>query len=102
MPEKVGFARLKLVRREDMPPPPVDRAPYVELGISSPFSFLRGASGAIELTIRALELGMDSIGIADRNTPGGVVPRPSACKEGGMKPLNGCRLDLSDASSLLA
>src|SRR5437763_867696 len=44
MPEKVGFSRLKLVRRPDMPPPPVERAAYVELGVTSPFSFLRGAS----------------------------------------------------------
>src|SRR3982751_5844561 len=102
MPEKVGFSRAKLVRRKDMPPPPVERAPYVELGISSPFSFLRGASGAIELTIRALELGMDSIGIADRNTLAGIVRMHSACKEAGLKPLIGCRLDLSDAPSLLA
>ena len=65
MPEKVGFSRLKLVRRADMPPPPVERAAYVELGVTSPFSFLRGASDAIELVFRALELSMDSIGIAD-------------------------------------
>src|SRR5256885_14583008 len=97
MPEKAGFSRLKLVRRKDMPPPPVHRAPYVELGVTSPFSFLRGASDAIELTLRALELGMDSIGIADRNTLAGVVRMHSACKEAGLKPLVGCRLDLTEA-----
>ncbi len=102
MPEKVGFSRLKLVRRADTPPPPVSRASYVELGVTSPFSFLRGASDAIELVLRALELGMDSIGIADRNTLAGVVRMHSACKEAGLKPLIGCRLDLSDAPSLLA
>ena len=102
MPEKVGFSRLKLVRRADMPPPPVERAPYVELGVTSPFSFLRGASDAIELTLRALELGMDSLGIADRNTLAGVVRMHSAAKEAGLKPLIGCRLDLTDAPSLLA
>jgi error-prone DNA polymerase len=102
MPEKVGFSRLKLVRRADMPPPPVEPAPYVELGVTSPFSFLRGASDAIELTLRALELGMDALGIADRNTLAGVVRMHSACKEAGIKPLIGCRLDLTDAPSLLA
>src|SRR4051794_28933636 len=102
MPEKVGFSRLKLVRRADMPPPPVERAPFVELGVASPFSFLRGASDAIELTLRALELGMDAIGIADRNTLAGVVRMHSAAKEAGLKPLIGCRLDLADAPSLLA
>ena len=102
MPEKVGFSRLKLVRRKDMPPPPVERAPYVELGVTSPFSFLRGASDAIELTLCALELGMDAIGIADRNTLAGVVRMHSACKEAGLRPLIGCRLDLTDTPSLLA
>jgi error-prone DNA polymerase len=102
MPEKAGFSRLKLVRRTDMPPPPVERAPYVELGVTSPFSFLRGASDAIELVLRALELGMDSIGIADRNTLAGVVRMHSACRDAGLKPLIGCRLDLTDAPSLLA
>src|SRR4051812_4028791 len=102
MPEKVGFSRLKLVRRKDMPPPPVSKAPYVELGVTSPFSFLRGASDAIELVLAALGHGMDSIGIADRNTLAGVVRMHSAAKEAGLKPLIGCRLDLADASSLLA
>src|SRR5436305_10345169 len=102
MPEKAGFSRMKLVRRADMPPPPAERAPYVELGVTSPFSFLRGASDAIELVLRGLELGMDSIGIADRNTLAGVVRMHGACKEAGLKPLIGSRLDLTDAPSLLA
>ena len=49
MPEYTGFSRLKLVRTGDMPPPPIAPSAYVELGVSSPFSFLRGASDAIEL-----------------------------------------------------
>ncbi|HEX3677274.1 MAG TPA: PHP domain-containing protein, partial [Sphingomicrobium sp.] len=102
MPEKVGFSRLKLVRREDMPPVPATRASFVELGITSPFSFLRGASDAIELVLTALGLGMDSIGIADRNTLAGVVRMHSACMGVGIRPLIGCRLDLADAPSLLA
>ena len=36
MPEKVGFSRLKLVRNAEMPPPPVERASYVELGVATP------------------------------------------------------------------
>src|SRR5437660_1359207 len=102
MPEKVGFSRMKLVRRRDMPPPPLERAPYVELGVASPFSFLRGASDAIELMLTALELGMDAIGIADRNTLAGVVRMHSAATEAGLKPLIGCRLDIANASSVLA
>jgi len=100
MPEREGFARKRLVRHG--PPPDIARAPYVELGVTTPFSFLRGASDSIELVLRALELGMDSIGIADRNTLAGVVRMHSAAKGAGLKPLIGCRLDLSDAPSLLA
>jgi error-prone DNA polymerase len=102
MPEQEGFARLKLVRTGDMPPPPATRAAYVELGVTSPFSFLRGASDSIELVLRALELGMDAIGIADRNTLAGVVRMHSAARAAGLKPLIGCRLDLTDAPSLIA
>ncbi|HVU30887.1 MAG TPA: PHP domain-containing protein, partial [Sphingomicrobium sp.] len=102
MPEKVGFSRLKLVVNEDMPPPPVIPSPYVELGVSSPFSFLRGASDAIELVLTARLLGYDSIGIADRNTLAGVVRMHSACSIARIRPLIGCRLDLADAPSLLA
>ena len=102
MPEKVGFSRLKLVRNAEMPPPPAERAPYVELGVATPFSFLRGASDSIELVLTALKLGYDSIGVADRNTLAGVVRMHSACKGAGLKPLIGCRLDLTDAPSMLA
>src|SRR6476620_1267800 len=102
MPEKPSFSRLKLVRRDDMPPPPTTPSPFVELGVASPFSFLRGASDAIELVLTALPFGYDAIGIADRNTLAGVVRMHSACKIAGLKPLIGCRLDLTDGPSLLA
>jgi error-prone DNA polymerase len=102
MPEYTGFARKKLLLGDGETPAPVPRASYVELGVASPFSFLRGASDAIELVLQALELGMDSIGIADRNTLAGVVRMHSACKGAGLRPLIGCRLDLSDGPSLLA
>ncbi|MBA3511868.1 error-prone DNA polymerase [Sphingomonas sp.] len=100
MPEYTNFARKKLVR--DGPVEPIAPAPFVELGVTSPFSFLRGASDAIELVLKALELGMDSIGIADRNSLAGVVRMHSAARAAGVKPLIGCRLDLTDAPSLLA
>ena len=102
MPEYTGFARRKLIRDEDAPPPPIPPADFVELGISTPFSFLRGASDAIELAMAALALGMDSIGVADRNTLAGVVRMHSAATGAGLKPLIGCRIDPVDAPSLLA
>ena len=101
MPETSSFARKKLVR-EGGPEPALPRAPFVELGLASPFSFLRGASDAIELVLTGLEQGMDAIGIADRNTLAGVVRLHSAAKGAGMRPLIGCRIDPVDAPSLLA
>ncbi len=100
MPEHTNYARKKLVR--DGPIEAIPPAPFVELGVTSPFSFLRGASDAIELVLAAHKLGMDAIGIADRNTLAGVVRLHSAAKGAGLRPLIGCRLDLTDAPSLLA
>jgi error-prone DNA polymerase len=97
VPEYTNFARKKLVR--DGPIEAIPPAPFVELGVSTPFSFLRGASDAIELVLRALELGMDAIGVADRNTLAGVVRMHSAAKGAGLRPLIGCRLDLSERPS---
>jgi error-prone DNA polymerase len=91
MPEQEGYARRRLERR-DGPLPPIPRAAFVELGITTPFSFLRGASDALELIPRAMELGMDAIGVADRNTLAGVVRVHSNAKTAGLKPLIGCRL----------
>ena len=92
MPEKVSFTRKRLVR--DGPVEAIPPAPYVELGVTTPFSFLRGASDAIELVLTALELGMDSIGVADGNTLAGVVRMHSACQGAGLRPLIGCRLEV--------
>src|SRR5687768_17580215 len=102
MPETNSLARKKLVRRDGMPPPPITPASYVELGVTTPFSFLRGASDAIELVLAALDMGMDAIGVADRNTLAGVVRMHSAAKGAGLRPLIGCRIDPVDAPSLLA
>ncbi|MEO6199326.1 MAG: PHP domain-containing protein, partial [Sphingomicrobium sp.] len=96
MPEYTGFARRKLV--PEGPAEAVPRAAFVELGVTSPFSFLRAASDSIELVLTALELGMDSVGIADRNTLAGVVRMHSAAKGAGLRPLIGCRLDLAPLS----
>ena len=101
MPDNVS-SRMRLVWTGEGPPPPIAPAPYVELGVTTPFSFLRGASDAKELVLRAAALGMDAIGIADRNTLAGVVRLHSDANARGLKPLIGCRLDLSDAPSLLA
>ena len=102
MPEYTGFARKKLLLADGENLAPIPPAPFVELGVASPFSFLRGASDAIELVLAAHAHGMDSIGIADRDTLAGVVRMHSAAKGAGLRPLIGCRLIPVDAPDLLA
>ena len=46
---------------------------YVEFGVQSNFSFLRGASRPEELVMSACRLGHAAMGLADRNTVAGVV-----------------------------
>ena len=77
-------------------------APYVELGLTSSFSFLRGASDPIDLVTTAHALGYDSLGIADRNTMAGVVRLHGEAKTAKVTPVIGCRLDLTDGASFLA
>ncbi len=81
------------------PNPP---APFVELGLVSNFSFLRGASDPVDLVLTAHLLGYDAIGIADRNTMAGTVRVHGEAATVGLRPVIGCRLDLLDAPSLLA
>ncbi|WP_114227615.1 MULTISPECIES: error-prone DNA polymerase [Sphingomonas] len=98
MPEQEGYARRKLVR-EGGPAAFIPPADFVELGIATPFSFLRGASDAIELVMTAFAMGMDAIGVADVNTLSGVVRMHSACKGAGLRPLIGSRLVVRVAPS---
>lgn len=46
---------------------------YFELEVTSHFSFLRGASSCEELFAHAANLGIEALGIADRNSLAGIV-----------------------------
>ncbi|MHB9879963.1 error-prone DNA polymerase [Pacificimonas sp. ICDLI1SI03] len=81
---------------------PNPRGQFVELGLTTSFSFLRGASDPIDLVTTAYALGYDALGIADRNSMAGVVRLHSEAKTAKMTPVIGCRLDLMDAPSLYA
>src|SRR5688572_6292853 len=74
---------------------------YVELQVASHFSFLRGVSSAEELFATASLLGHKALGIADRNSVGGLVHALRAADATGVRLVAGCRLDLMDGSSLL-
>ncbi len=80
---------------------PLLRARYVELQVTTHFSFLRGASSPEELFTAARMLGLPALGIADRNTLGGAVRAWDAQKVSGVRSIVGCRLDLVCGTSLL-
>jgi error-prone DNA polymerase len=74
---------------------------YVELQTTTHFSFLRGASSADELFATAAELGIEALGIVDRNSLSGIVRAWEASKATGVKLVVGCRLDLTDGMAIL-
>nr|WP_211113365.1 error-prone DNA polymerase [Azospirillum endophyticum] len=70
--------------------------------VATSFSFLEGASHPDELAMTASALGLAAVGVTDRNSLAGVVQMHAAAKKAGIRALIGCRLDLTDADSLLA
>jgi error-prone DNA polymerase len=79
--------------------PPCD---FVELGVSTCFSFLRGASDAVDLATTAHALGYDKLGCADLNTMAGVVRLHAAARKTQLTPVIGCRLQLVTGETFLA
>lgn len=75
---------------------------YIDLQVTSNFSFLRGASHPEELVEQAAVYGYKEIAITDRNTLAGIVRAHVAAKKAGMRIIVGCRLDLLDGPALLA
>jgi error-prone DNA polymerase len=75
---------------------------YVELQVTSNFSFLRGASHPEELIEQAAAYGYKAIAITDRNTFAGIVRAHVAAKKNNIRLIPGCRIDLLDGPSLLA
>ena len=79
---------------------------YAELQTLSNFSFLQGASHPWELVLTAAALGLEAIGLTDRNSLAGVVRAWSALRDlppsnHRLRVLTGCRLDLNDGSPSL-
>jgi error-prone DNA polymerase len=76
-------------------------SPYVELQVTSHFSFLRGSSSPEELFAAAALLEIPALGIVDRNSVAGIVRAWDAQKATGVRAIVGCRLDLTDRTALL-
>ena len=74
---------------------------YVELQVTSDYSFLRGASHIEELFLTAKAFGYDAIAITDRNTLAGIARAHARATELGIRLVVGCRLDLADATPVL-
>ena len=74
---------------------------YAELQVTTHFSFLRGASSAEELFATAKRLGIEALGIVDRNSLAGIVRALEASRATGVRLVVGCRLDLADGMSIL-
>jgi error-prone DNA polymerase len=76
-------------------------ARYAELQVTSHFSFLRGASSCEELFAQAAYLGIEALAVTDRNSLAGIIRAYEAAKATGIRLIVGCRLDLTDGTSLL-
>ena len=81
---------------------PPTRAAFVELGLASCFSFLRGASDAVDLVLTARALGYDAIGIADVNSMAGVVRIHTEAETLRLRPVIGCRIETVEGLGFLA
>jgi error-prone DNA polymerase len=76
-------------------------ANYVELQVTTHFSFLRGASSPEDLFAAAALLGIPALGVVDRHSVAGVVRAWDAEKTTGVRSIVGCRVDLADGTALL-
>ena len=77
------------------------RTTYVELQVTSHFSFLRGASAPEELFAAAALQGHKALGLADWGSVAGVVRGWDGQKTTGVRMIAGARVDLADGRTLL-
>ena len=99
MPQNDSIPRRTLAGQGPLPDGPRSRAPFVELGVASCFSFLKGASDAVDLAHTAAEAGYDALGIADVNSLAGVVRLHTECTALGLRPIIGCRLETVEGAA---
>lgn len=75
---------------------------FVELQVTTNFSFLRGASHPEEMIEQAAVHGYKTIAVTDRNSFAGIVRAHVAAQKHDIRLIPACRLDLLDGPSLLA
>jgi error-prone DNA polymerase len=74
---------------------------YVELQVTSHFSFLRGASSPEEFFAAAALRGHEALGLCDRGSVAGMVRGLSGQEATGVRLIPGARVDLRDGRALL-
>jgi error-prone DNA polymerase len=80
---------------------PAPATTYVELQVTSHFSFLRGASSPEELFAAAALQGHQALGLADWNSVAGVVRGWDGEKATGVRMIPGARVETIDGRALL-
>ena len=73
---------------------------YVELHARTAYSFLRGGSFPEHLVETALQLGLPSIGVCDRNGLYGAPRFSEIARERGLRPIIGCELTMDGGAIL--
>ncbi|MBE7248384.1 MAG: PHP domain-containing protein, partial [Actinomycetospora chiangmaiensis] len=96
-----------VVRPRDLPVSAPGSGAYVELAVTTNFSFLRGASHPQEYVAQAAVYGLAGIGVADRNTVAGLVRAHAAARQSEaegtpLRFLPGVRLVTEDGFEALA
>lgn len=93
-----------LMRRREGAAPSTSRHRHsnAEPQVTTNYSFLRGASHVEELLLAAKAIGMDTLGIVDRNTLARAARAHARATEAGVQLVVGCRLDLRDSMPMLA
>ena len=85
-----------------MPPPALPALPaYCELHCLSNFTFLRSASHAEELVVRAKALGYGALAVTDECSLAGVVRAHVAAKAHGLKLIIGTEIQVEDGPKLV-
>jgi len=74
---------------------------YVELQVTSNFTFLQGAAHPEEFGAQAAALGYDAVAVTDHNTLAGVVRGHLGAKTAGIRIIVGTRLNFSDGTPSL-
>ena len=99
--EETNVTSLLVARREQDGEERAVPLDYVELQVTSNFTFLEGASHAQELVETAAALGHRAIAVTDRNSLAGIVRAHQAAEKTKIQLVVGCRLDFRDRPSLL-